>query len=276
MLNPIIVELRHCIDTIEYKLVFFSLLLFNLLSYVICAHDKVGISYQFIRSSNESFILQDNTSSYIPYLLMLLLPIYASAISALSLCKEKQLNSSILLASRIGKRKYLINKILVTVLLTFFTITIPLLINLILCHMTFPLIGYDSAWAEPAYAIGTVSYNADWYQDFMRIQHPTLYNLIYILNHGILGVEIALVAYLLNFCDRFNNLFFAKIPGLIWIIYIAWYLLCAILGFGQLTIQNYLLPNMPGNIISEAVLIIALFAVSVVLITKSINKYEIM
>lgn len=56
-----------------------------------------------------------------------------------------------------------------------------MLINLLLCHLTYPIHGYDSAWGEPDYAIGLVSYNADNFLDMVRLQHPTLYNLIYIL-----------------------------------------------------------------------------------------------
>ena len=53
-----IVELKHCLDSIECKMFFLLLFIANITSYFLCVNNDYGISYQFIRSANENFILQ--------------------------------------------------------------------------------------------------------------------------------------------------------------------------------------------------------------------------
>lgn len=95
-----------------------------------CKND-IGKSYQFIRSANENFVLQGTEAAYIPYIMYLLLPVYATIIASLSLIREEKSNSSILLIQRIGKKKYLAGKLFGILIVTFLTITIPMLINLL-------------------------------------------------------------------------------------------------------------------------------------------------
>ena len=170
MKKMVLIEIKHCIDRAEYKVVFIALMILNIASYILCV-------------KNENFVLQGTEAAYIPYIMYLLLPVYATIIASLSLIREEKSNSSILLIQRIGKKKYLAGKLFGILIVTFLTITIPMLINLLLCHLTYPIHGYDSAWGEPDYAIGLVSYNADNFLDMVRLQHPTLYNLIYIFNY---------------------------------------------------------------------------------------------
>lgn len=110
----------------------------------------------------------------------LLLPVYATIIASLSLIREEKAIVQSYLFKESGKEIFS-RKIIWHSDCNLLTITIPMLINLLLCHLTYPIHGYDSAWGEPDYAIGLVSYNADNFLDMVRLQHPTLYNLIYIL-----------------------------------------------------------------------------------------------
>lgn len=131
-----------------------------------------------------------------------------------------------------------------------------MLINLLLCHLTYPIHGYDSAWGEPDYAIGLVSYNADNFLDMVRLQHPTLYNLIYIFNYGIFGSGLAILAYALSYYNKMKVLYFAKIPGALFIFYIVFNLIVSVFGLNEFSIQGYIMPNVHGNIIGEIVLIL--------------------
>ena len=152
MKKMVLIEIKHCIDRAEYKVVFIALMILNIASYILCVKNDIGKSYQFIRSANENFVLQGTEAAYIPYIMYLLLPVYATIIASLSLIREEKSNSSILLIQRIGKKKYLAGKLFGILIVTFLTITIPMLINLLLCHLTYPIHGYDSAWGEPDYA----------------------------------------------------------------------------------------------------------------------------
>ena len=85
--------------------------------------------------------------------------------------KEEQENSAILIIQRVGIKKYLYCKIFVIILVVFLIHVIPLLINLFFCHFTYPIKGFDSAWAEPDYLIGIFSYDAENFIDMMRLQN---------------------------------------------------------------------------------------------------------
>lgn len=134
MKKMVLIEIKHCIDRAEYKVVFIALMILNIASYILCVKNDIGKSYQFIRSANENFVLQGTEAAYIPYIMYLLLPVYATIIASLSLIREEKSNSSILLIQRIGKKKYLAGKLFGILIVTFLTITIPMLINLLLCH----------------------------------------------------------------------------------------------------------------------------------------------
>ena len=275
MKKMFLLEIKHCIDRIEYQVVFRALIVLNIISYVLCVKNDIGKSYQFIRSANENFVLQGTEAAYIPYIMYLLLPIYATVISSLSLIREEENNSTILIIQRIGKKKYLLGKLFGIIFVTFFSITIPMLINLLLCHLTYPIRGYDSAWGEPDYAIGLVSYNSENYLDLIRLQYPTLYNLIYILNYGIFGSGLAILAYALSYFDKMKTLYFAKIPGVLFLTYIVSNLIISILGLSVFSIQGYIMPNVRGNLIGEFILILLIFGLSISIIQKKIRNYEI-
>ena len=103
MKKMVLIEIKHCIDRAEYKVVFIALMILNIASYILCVKNDIGKSYQFIRSANENFVLQGTEAAYIPYIMYLLLPVYATIIASLSLIREEKSNSSILLIQRIGK-----------------------------------------------------------------------------------------------------------------------------------------------------------------------------
>ncbi len=109
-----------------------------------CKND-IGKSYQFIRSANENFVLQGTEAAYIPYIMYLLLPVYATIIASLSLIREEKAIVQSYLFKESGKEIFS-RKIIWHSDCNLLTITIPMLINLLLCHLTYPIHGYDSAW----------------------------------------------------------------------------------------------------------------------------------
>lgn len=86
----VLIEIKHCIDRAEYKVVFIALMILNIASYILCVKNDIGKSYQFIRSANENFVLQGTEAAYIPYIMYLLLPVYATIIASLSLIREEK------------------------------------------------------------------------------------------------------------------------------------------------------------------------------------------
>ncbi len=271
-----IVELKHCLGHVEYKIIFVALLAANMLSYIFCINNDAGKSYQFVRSANENFILQGTEAAYIPYILVSFLPVFSIIIWSLSKRKEEQDNSAILLIQRVGVKKYLYCKTLVIILSAFCVNIVPLLLNLCFCHFTYPMKGFDSAWAEPNYLIGIFSYNADNFADMIRLQNPILYNMIYIFNFGIFGAGLALLGFAISFFDKMEHYYYVKIPASIFIFYTAQNIVFTVVGLGKYTIQNYVTPNSAGNVGSYILVLIVLYAIDFILIHKGIRNYEVL
>lgn len=100
----VLIEIKHCIDRAEYKVVFIALMILNIASYILCVKNDIGKSYQFIRSANENFVLQGTEAAYIPYIMYLLLPVYATIIASLSLIREEKAIVQSYLFKESGKR----------------------------------------------------------------------------------------------------------------------------------------------------------------------------
>ena len=271
-----VVELKHCLDSVECKMFFLLLLIANMTSYFLCVNNDYGISYQFIRSANENFILQGTEAAFIPYLLVVFFPMYSTIIWSLSRRKEEQDNSAILMIQRVGVKKYLYCKVFVIILVVFLINVIPLLVNLLFCHLTYPIKGFDSAWAEPDYLIGIFSYDAENFIDMVRLQNPTLYNIIYIFNFGIFGVGVALLGFGISFFEKMEHYYYVKIPIVIFMLYTMQNVIFSILGLGKYTIQTYITTNSQGNIISYCCTIIILYFIDFILIQRGIKKYELL
>ena len=60
----VLIEIKHCIERAEYKVVFIALMILNIASYILCVKNDIGKSYQFIRSANENFVLQGTCLLY--------------------------------------------------------------------------------------------------------------------------------------------------------------------------------------------------------------------
>lgn len=268
------VELQHCIDRISYKIIVLCLVLTNMLSYILCVQNDIKYSYQFIRSANENFILQGTENAYIPYMLMSFFPMIAIIIWTLSLNKEAQNNNHLLFVQRIGSKKYLCIKVVVIIGVTFITMVIPLLLNLVACHMTYPQVGYDNAWGEAKYLIGIYSYSPEYFIDILRLQSPTIYNLVYIFNYGIIGVGFALLGLGLSFMRAFQYYYYIKIPIIIFMIYTIQNMMLSLLGYGKYSMWNYLATSSQGDTVSYLIMILVLYSIDIILIYRGIKKYE--
>ncbi len=66
-------------------------------------------------------------------------------------------------------------------------------------------------------------------------------------------------------------LYFAKIPGALFIFYIVFNLIVSVFGLNEFSIQGYIMPNVHGNIIGEIVLILLIFGLSIGIIQRKIK-----
>ncbi len=275
MKKLLILEFKHCFDRLTWKIVFTFYLVAIFSGYILCVQDVIGKNYQFVRSANEKFILQGTEATFIAYFLKCMLPFLAVIIWALSKQREEKANSAILLIQRQGNKCYVLCKAIVLLSVTFLVITIPLILNLILCHLTFSNVGYDSVWNEPAYLIGGSSYATDLFADLLRLNHPLCYNLLYIFNYGLFGAGLALLGYGFSFLSWTKDYYYVKIPAIIFVIYTLQDILFSSFGCAMFTIPSYLIPGSYGNWPAYFIMLALVYGSSYTLIRRGIHYADI-
>lgn len=269
-------ELKRCCDSISCRIIFWILMAMNMASYVFCTQNDFGKSYQFIRSANENFILQATEAAFIPYILLIFFPIISTTVWSLSMRREMQNSNALLLIQRVGIGKYMKSKALAVIIVTFGVNVIPLLVNLLFCHLTYPIKGFDSAWAEPDYLIGIFSYNKESFLDMVRLQHPTLYNISYIFNYGIFSAGLALLGLGIGFLTNMEHYFYVKIPVTIFLIYTMQNIIFSFIGLPCFTLQAYLSAGQTGNLLGYFMTLLVLYATDFIFISRGARKFEML
>ena len=276
MKKIILFDMKNILNSIEYKIIVTLYLIFNLCAVLITVNNEITISYQFVRSADENFILQGTETTFLLYIIGILFPIFSAVICAFQKNSDDLHNRSILVIQRCGRKKYLFSKIGAISLMTFVGTTIPYLINLTLCHIIYPSIGYDSAWAEAKYLRGMKSYNSEAFIDMVRLNHPTFYNITYIFVHGIIAVAIALLAFGLSMEEKKKANVMVKTPFLIFLFYVFFNVIFSIMGLNNFILVNYLVPNNSGSMISLIIIIIFILGIAGFFIGRGVDKYEVL
>ena len=218
MYRQIKMELKNCINQMEFKFIFSILWCISIGGFIINCFMYKNSYYQFLRAANENFILVSTSTRAIIIVLALFFPLLAMSIYSGSFKKEERSNLTQLIILRTSKKRYIWSKAIAIFIITFLSFLIPLLINQLLCYLTFPIEGFDNRWALPNYDLIRRYENTDLF-DFFRIQYPFIYNLLYILIYSTLGGLIALLAYGVNFVQKFKSIKELQVNIIIFVIF---------------------------------------------------------
>lgn len=268
------IELKNCINKIEFKIIFGIVFAFCMAGFLLEVASDYGQSYQFVRSAGECVFLQSAEAEFLLKNLNLLLPIFTGLIYAGSLLDEKRVHIAGNLVIRGGKKKYLWAKAVAVFLSAFVLFAVPLFINLGLCYLFFPLEGSDSMWLEPAYLIGVSAYFPQCMLDFLRIQSPILYNLTYIFIYALCSGVLALLAYGMGFLFQNKKLAKMKMVCAITFFYLGVRLLFSFIQLPEYTMENYLATVQEGNVFGLVIVLAYHLVIAAVLIQRGIRKYD--
>lgn len=268
------IEWNNCINKIEFKIIFGIVFVFCMAGFLLEAVSDYGQSYQFVRSAGECVFLQSAESEFLLKNLNLLLPIFTALLYAGSLLDEKRTHIAENLVTRVGKKKYLWAKAVAVFLSAFVTFIVPLLINLGLCYLFFPLEGSDSMWLEPAYLIGVSAYYPQCMLDFLRIQSPIIYNLTYIFIYALCSGILALLAYGMGFLFQNKKMAKMKMVCAITFFYLGIRLIGLFIQLPQYTMENYLGTVQRGNVLAFFIVLAYHLLIAGILIQKGIQRYD--
>ncbi|WP_223066072.1 hypothetical protein [Paenibacillus caui] len=173
----------------------FLFFLLSIGSFLFACYRSFGSDLMHIRSAYEMSLLQYTSTKTILIIELILLPLLAPIIYSDSFYSDLRTGIYKNVLTRTGFRSYLWAKEIVIFLATFLTIFIPLLINQLLCLITFPQTGYDNRFNLPPYDIGFQNYDSEAILDLLRLEHPMLYNLAFIILISLMAAAFAVFTY---------------------------------------------------------------------------------
>ena len=196
------IEIIKCINQKEFKVVFSLMLLLVTLSYFIETFSVYGKNVMWLRSvAQNSFMIglySDNLFQFYTFFF----PLICVSVYSMSFLQECQDGTAENYFIRMGYAKYIWSKALSVFLLTCFSIIIPMLTNLFLCKMTFPLVGSDDNVLDNHFTEGI-------YQEIflgnIYEKHQVLYVIIMILINGCLGGVLAILALGISMLPALSN-----------------------------------------------------------------------
>ncbi|KML23304.1 MULTISPECIES: hypothetical protein [Priestia] len=271
MINVLKLELKSCMKRKEIHFVLSFLILLSVAAFIAESIPFYESNMRFIRSAYETTILQGVYANPFRNTLLFIIPLVAATVFSDSFFIDYRMGVYKNILTRSDKKTYLIAKYIVTFIMTFMVFFIGLLINQLLCFITFPLNGFDNNSSLPPYDIGLQNFNNKALFDLLRLESPLFYNLTFIFIISLFAGLISLVTYSVYFLCLNKN----RIIGImsIFIIYIVINIGLPILGLNEFSLFNQLNPGHEGNFIQMIVWIVVLLFISFyILITKGIKS----
>lgn len=186
----------------QFKIVFFILFFSAILDFLVTCKNYYGIELSWVRSAYECTLLKNNVKMFTRQFFTTLFPLVVSIIASDIYYEEYSLGINNFIFTRVSKIRNVRTKIFSIVIVVFFTVCIPLLVNFALTLTAFPIQGYYAK--NTSYLTLTIR-QSDRILSYMEIYHPYLNILIYIIIRSILGVTMALVSFSISLIHKFNR-----------------------------------------------------------------------
>ncbi|AEB76821.1 hypothetical protein [Clostridium botulinum] len=273
MLRLFFIETKKCIGRLRTQLIFFSLFIITIISYVMSIHSCYGDSLSNMRSASELGFIQSVESRFLYHLLVMIAPLIACLIYSDTYCEDYKTGVYKSILTKVEKKHYYLSKALVNFLVTFFVFFIPLIINEILCLITFPKKGYFNNFGLPSYDIGYSNFNSDWMLDLLRIKSLFLYSLTYIVIISLFAALFSVLAFSIQLYYKKNRF---AVPAAMFIGYMLLSILGNVIGVADISILHCMQSGVQGKFWSIPPLQLLLMVVSLLLIfNKSRREIDI-
>ncbi len=259
-------EIKKCIDRNEFKIVFLIIYSLALCSFIFEAVIFKGMDLNLVRSAADLNMIS-GINSFL-FVLVLVMPIMTSIIYADSYISEKNSGVFKYIITRIEVKKYLLKKAIVIFFINCMCLLIPICINILLCKLTFPSIGYDNHYGLPQYAL-TMSYSSDLLLDNVRMENVNMYNWIYAFNISIFAGLLGIISFGIFFLSKKQK--YMTIIS-IYLTYVISEIAFGILNLKKFALSSYMMPMRYGNTTYMIGIILFLFILAVGLILLGINK----
>jgi hypothetical protein len=267
----LLLELKNCLYRKEFKFIFALVMLLSVGGFLFACYRYYGQGYMMIRSAYDMCLIQLSTTDGILFAICVLLPLFSIILYSDSYFSDYQSGVYKSVLTRTSSKNYVWAKAFVISSVTFSTFFIPLLLNQLLCLITFPIRGMDNNWAYPPYDIGVQNYTSNFIFDLLRLQSPLLFNLLYMFLISLTAALIAFFAYAVYFMVSKGK--FVVISGL-FLMYVISNLLVDSWSSFESTLIHLIHPG-SGSIHVLFVWLAGLFIPSLVIVTFKSLRHEI-
>ena len=168
-MNVIKFELSHCLKRKEFHFAFTLALLISMTAFIMECMAFYGSNLTYVRSSAESSIIQGTYSNTVRTTLIVMLPIISSIIYADSFYTDFKSGIYQQIVTRVSKSKFIITRAFVIFVMTFGSLFLALMVNVLLCMIAFPEKGFDNVYSLPPYDLGVQNYHDDYFLDLFRM-----------------------------------------------------------------------------------------------------------
>lgn len=185
--------------TITVFLFFFFISIF---AFYMQARFDFGHPVGALRSAYDNTLFTSLSIRFIMLIIAIVGPLIISFAFGDIYIEDLENNCVSLILTRENKKKYHRNNLLAVFILSFFIMLIPLLINLALCLITYPLEGLDNSTFTPSFVIKLPKGN---YIECLEVLHPFAYTMFCNLTPSITFAIFACITYCLSMIIKTNK-----------------------------------------------------------------------
>lgn len=265
MKNILLFEVKHCFTSRKFKIIFLMCTIIAIMSFLVNVNFYYGKNIIEIRSAFDVNIINGTKSSAIRMVILTLLPLISLLLYSDSFLIDYNTGMYKNIISRISSKKYILNKIIVIVTISFFTIFYMFLLNEILCLITFPIDGISDNFGNPSFV---KTYVPDAFLALTKLRNPYLYDFIMIMIYSCIAMLHALLYFAISLFFKHKRVVFMIGYFIVWQVVD---ILFQALGIYKYHI-NYIINSNSGSFSVLIIWSMIILAFSTVLI--KVSKYK--
>lgn len=204
MIKLLKLDLKNCINSDKFKLVFLFFISLSLFSFFITCSEVFGATSLEIFPTGILGLILGRTTQSIFNLILIVLPLITCLIYSDSYIYERDNNISMYFFARCRKRKYFISKIVSIFIIVFSTVFFTLSVNEILTFLAVPNIGVKGYMGIPEYELSS-NINKFFLQNIFD-NSPYLYNFLLIIIMSLYSSFIAIIGFNISILFRIKRI----------------------------------------------------------------------
>lgn len=277
MNNLIKVELKKCFNRKEFKIIFIVIIGAILLDFFLLCKEYYGEHLSYVMPAYNGTIITNIVKSPLEPIISILLPLTVSIIYSDSYLSEENMGIGNLIDTRVGRKTNIKSKVIAIIIISFFVVFIPLIINMILSLIAFPFNGYNT-FGLPDYK--RLSYVSDEIAlGYMQIYYPYINLCIFIFIRSLYSVAFALLSFGISFYSKRNKYISILSAFIINMVFVMIFEIISrffsLSKFSEIIGTSYLSVNPRGSFIFIIIILALYFCIDFILINGAIDKIEL-